>query len=104
MLRNYNVWLWPGAGYCLDGPFVAEDATCEEHALEKVVCELIAKGYCGYFLTNEQYEQLCKDCDYNPDEHFGDDMEGWSYIDATMEGAPYPVYLRIENARIELAN
>lgn len=54
------------------------------------------------YFTAEQYDQLCKDFQYDPDEHFGDDMEGFLYVDGTMEGA-FPVYLRTENMRIEVA-
>ncbi len=101
MTHNYNIWLWPGAGYCLDGPWEIKDASCEEHAIELLVTDLIAKESWGYLLKEDEYEKTCRELGYNPDEHDGDDLEGWLYVDATMEGAPYPVYLRIENMRID---
>lgn len=102
MYKNYIIYLWCGSGYLLSGPFGAF-ATCEEQAIEIVTKELIELGLTELYFTAEQYDRLCKDFQYDPGEHFGDDMEGFLYVDGTMEGAKFPVYLRTENMRIEVA-
>ena len=74
MTHNYNIWLWPGAGYCLDGPWKIKDASCEEHAIELLVTDLIAKENWCYLLKEDEYEKTCREFGYNPDEHGGDDL------------------------------
>lgn len=97
-----DFYLWSGAGYSLDGPFsVSSDILKKndtETAIELLATKLIEEKQHRFYLTQEQYEKMCERCGYNPDDG---DMEGWIYVDGTMEGAPYPIYLRIENARIE---
>lgn len=99
-------YLWSGSGYVLDGPFTVESELLTkwnyfEYGIELLTAQLIEKELTDYYLTDEQYTELCKELEYNPDDNFGDDLEGWLYVDATMEGALYPVYLRIENLKCE---
>ena len=42
-------------------------------------------------------DQLREDWDLSEDQ----DLEGYAYIDATMNGAPYPVYFLIDNMKFE---
>lgn len=97
-MKKYNVMLWSGRGYILD-VFNAE-AENEYQALDIVVTELINKGLTAYYLTEEEYNELFKD-EINNNPEFESDQ--YCYIDATIEGAEYPVYLLVENMRIELA-
>ena len=98
---KHSFYLWPGSGYCLDGPFTfdAADTDLNESHLEKLVAMLFEEGcICNYCLTVEEYDDFCRACGSEPSE-MDDDLEGWFYVDATMEGAPYPVYLRTENLK-----
>lgn len=95
-MNEYNVMLWPGAGYCLS-EFKCE-ASHEEEAIEVVVEQLIRKDLTKYYLTMEEYDELFQD-ELTADPDFQSDQ--YLYVDATMEGAPYPVYLLSENIHIE---
>lgn len=94
-MNEYNVMLWPGAGYWLN-QFKCE-ASHEEEALEIIVARLIQDGLSAYYLTTEEYEELFQD-ELTENPEFESDQ--YMYIDATMEGAPYPVYLLSENIGI----
>lgn len=97
MKTNYKISLWPGMGYVLDGPFTvtAEDL---DDAMDMLAVKLIKENLTDYFLTWEQYDELCRDCGIDTET---DDFEGYQYIDATMAGADYPIFLNIENMIIE---
>ncbi len=103
-----NFYLWSGSGYCLDGPFSVSDELLKkddlQFALELLSAYLIENKETAYYLTEEEYSALCDKCGYNPDEHDGDDLEGWCYVDGTMEGAKYPIYIRTENLRFEFVS
>ena len=86
-----NFHLWSGCGYCLDT--VVASGYCFEDALDNLVCGLISQNKAAYFLTCEDMDRLRLECGLNDDQ----DPEGYIYIDATMNGAPYPVYLLVEN-------
>lgn len=105
-MYTHEFYLWPGSGYCLDGPWAIESDRkdyCEQE-IEQLVAKLFELGLEKYYtLTDEEYDKLCRDCNYDREE-MEDDLEGWRYIDATMEGAPYPVYLRTENFKHRLAS
>ena len=90
-MENYKFYVWPGRGYCLN-TFNAS-GYCFEDALENLVCDFIAKGETSYFVTCEEMDRLGIDEDQ--------DLEGYVYIDATMNGAPYPVYLLVENMKFD---
>ena len=98
--------LWPGSGYCLCGPFSVSSDLLEkdnlEYAVELLAARLIQDGDTAFYLTVEEYDNLCKECGYNSED--GDDMEGYLYVDGTMEGAPYPVYLCTENLSYQFTN
>lgn len=94
-MENYNFYVWPGSGYCLD-TFNAS-GSCLEDALENLVCDLITHGETSYFVTCEEMDRLRAEWGVDEDQ----DPEGYLYIDATMNGAPYPVYLHIENMKFD---
>ena len=96
MEKIYKIMLWPGAGYCLDTFEVA--GYSEEDALENLVAKLIneGKGECCYWEQVDALENEYSESDI--------DEMGYYYIDATMNGAPYPVYINLMNASIELLN
>lgn len=95
MEKNYKFYLWCGAGYTLDGPFeVVADST--EQAIERLVAMLIKNGWCGYYQTEEEYAKFAEWAGVDSSE----EIEGWLYVDASMEGAPYPVYLNVMNMEI----
>lgn len=102
-----NFMLWPGAGYVLDGPFTVESELLTddnlELAVELLAAYLIDNNLTDYYLTDEQYIEVCRDCDYNPEDYDGDDLEGYLYVDGTMEGAKFPIYLGTENMRFEFS-
>lgn len=100
MGKTFNVYLWCGRGYCLD--CFPACASCEEEALYKVVAEVISAGYTDYYMSEEEMEQAVSDGVVYAFPDFNE-VEGWMYIDATMEGAPYPVWLCTENLKIEAA-
>lgn len=81
----YNVYLWAGVGYQLQGFRVF--ANYDEQALEIVVAYCEKKGMYGFLIN-------CKDLEESDD---------YIYIDATMEGAtqPYFIYdeLKIEEIK-----
>lgn len=96
-MKKFNVMLWPGAGYFLNTFNI--DAKDEYQALDIVVSELISKKLTEYYMTEEEYSVFFRDeLKVNPE--FESDQ--YCYIDATLEGAEYPVYLLVENMRIEL--
>lgn len=96
MEENYKIMLWPGAGYWLDTFEVA--GYSEQDALENLVAKLINEGK-GEGCYWEQIDAL--ENEYSESEI--EDM-GYIYIDATMNGAPYPVYVNLMNASIEVLN
>lgn len=95
---KYEFYLWEGSGYVLDGPFVVND-TDFESALDELVAGLIKDGLSEYYLTEAEYDELCDRVGYDRENEV-DDLEGYIYIDATMCGAPYPVYLNTENMKV----
>lgn len=97
-MKNFNVYLWCGRAYLLDRFSALAD--CEEQAIDVVVTELIEKGYTDYYLTEREFEELFED-ELKENPEFESDQ--YIYVDATMEGAKFPVYLLVENMRIELA-
>lgn len=97
-MNSYNVYLWRGYGYNLHK--FQTDAANEEEAFEFVTKEVTEKRLTDFFLTEEEFERdFEKELSDNPEYQ----SEKYSYIDATMIGAEYPVYLLVENSKIELA-
>lgn len=94
--NNYTVYLWPGQGYLLHD-FNVANCSNEYEALEKVVVNIIENNWTAYFITEEQYEEMFAE-ELEEDEQYQD--EQYLYVDATMEGAPYPIYLKAENLKI----
>lgn len=96
MKKNWTIGLWPGSGYLLTQFHVA--ASCLEEALDKIVTELIGGGLTDFYLTESQYRDYLEQTGQDPEENeLGD--EYYRYIDATMEGAPFPVYLMVANMK-----
>lgn len=96
-MKEYTVYLWRGCGYILDE--FHTQAESDEQALERVVARIVNAGDAAFFVEESEVQRWA-------DEDNADDLEdvanryGFSYIDATMEGANRPAYLRIENAKI----
>ena len=90
---NYTVSLWPGSGYGLYP--VSVNADCEEQAIEKAACEVIRNEAKSFYLTEHEYEAYLNGLGIDEEQD-----EYYMYVDATMEGAPFPVYLMIMNAKI----
>ena len=92
-----SVFLWSGSGYALDEFEVKDPTPSEEYALEQVVADIVNNDYTEYFeeedseWIEQENNQPWDDPDFDP--------EGWLYVDATMDGADRPVYIRIENLR-----
>ena len=85
-MNTYTVAAWPGAGYFVHPETVKADS--EEEALE-IYCRLIIDdGRKDLYLTPEEV----------PEEY--EESGLYLYVDGTMSGAKYPVYLRTENLRI----
>lgn len=85
--RHYNVFLWCGCGYFLQGFDVY--ANCEEEALEIVV------AYCD---NNNLRAYLIDVNDITEEEEDGN----YIYIDATMQDATQPYYIYNEFKIIEI--
>ena len=85
-MKTYTVAAWPGAGYFVHPETIKADS--EEEALEIYCRIIIDKGRKDLYLTPEEVTE--------EDEESGE----YIYVDGTMSGAKYPVYLRAENLRI----
>lgn len=83
-MNTYTVAAWPGAGYFVHPETVTADS--EEEALE-IYCRIIIDDGRKDLYLEEVTEE---------DEESGE----YIYVDGTMSGAAYPVYLRAENLRI----
>lgn len=83
-MNTYTVAAWPGSGYFVHPETVTADS--EEEALEIYCRIIIDKGRKDLYLEEVTEE----------DEESGE----YIYVDGTMSGAAYPVYLRAENLRI----
>ena len=94
-MERYNFHLWSGCGYGLDTVEISGNSF--EDALDNLVCDLIAQEKKAYFVTEEEMDRLRLECGLNENQ----DIEGYIYIDATMNGAPYPVFLLVENMQYD---
>ncbi len=95
-MKAFKVYLWTGSGYGLD--VFEVEATCEENALDLVVTEIVNNGRALLYMTDEEMDAARAAGDvYELNE---DEVEGWLYWDATMEGANCPVWIRSENMKI----
>lgn len=104
-MAKVNFYLWPGCGYALDGPFTIESDLINKNnyielGLELLTAQLINSGATAYYMTEEENAETCARLGIEPDSDTGT-LEGYLYIDATMNGAPYPVYLNIENLKAD---
>ena len=90
----YRVLLWPGRGYYRDVFYVKADS--EESALEALSAYLIKEGLTSYYYTEDEYADYLSEAGISEEED-----TSYIYIDGTMEGAPYPIYLLSENLSIE---
>ena len=96
-MENYKVYLWRGKGYVLDA--FDPQADNEEQALYNVCAQVVNNNLTEYYLTVQQHEEYLRDLGINEEQD-----ETYIYIDATMEGANYPVYLIAENMKIIKSN
>lgn len=85
-MNTYTVAAWPGAGYFVHPETVKAES--EEEALEIFCRIIIEKGLFSLYLLPEEV----------PEEY--EESGLYIYVDGTMSGAAYPVYLRAENLRI----
>lgn len=98
-MKAFKVCLWCGFGYALDAFEV--EATCEENALDLVVTDLVNNDRNAFFMTDEEMNEARAAGEvYELNE---DEVEGWMYWDATLEGANCPVWIRSENMKIVAA-
>lgn len=96
---EYRVDLWPGSGYSLDSfrvyGFDAQDA------VNKLVAWLDGQDNWSYFDDDEVYDGIARVQEKGGDVDAYIDGLSCLYVDATMEGASKPHYLRMDNAHIE---
>lgn len=85
MKTTYTVAAWPGSGYFLHPEQVTAESA--EEALEIYTSIIISEGRKDLYLLPEE---VCED----------DEDSNYIYVDGTMSGAAYPVYLRCENLKI----
>ncbi|MBP5457288.1 MAG: hypothetical protein J6Y37_12380 [Paludibacteraceae bacterium] len=97
MEKTYEIGLWSGAGYCVSEFEVT--AFSEDHALEVLSERLIREGLTGLYETDEEHEKTREWLGITEDEELEGNY-GWCYVDGTMEGAPYPIWVRTENMKI----
>lgn len=90
----YRVLLWPGKGYYRDVFYVRADS--EESALEALSTYLVKEGLTSYYYTEDEYADYLSQAGISEEED-----TSYIYLDGTMEGAPYPIYLLSENLSIE---
>lgn len=85
-MNTYTVAAWPGGGYFVHPETIKADSA--EEAIEIYCRIIIEEGRGDLYLTPEEVTE--------EDEESGI----YIYVDGTMSGAKYPVYLRSENLRI----
>lgn len=85
-MNTYTVAAWPGAGYFVHPETVKAES--EEEALEIYCRIIIDDGRKDLYLTPEEVTEE------------DEESSEYIYVDGTMSGAMYPVYLRSENLRI----
>lgn len=90
----YRVLLWPGQGYSRDVFYVR--ANSAESALEALSAYLIKEELISYYYTMDEYADYLSQAGISEEED-----DSYIYLDGTMEGAPYPIYLFSENLGIE---
>ena len=93
MEKIYQIGLWPGSGYNLK--LFNMSGTCEEDAIDNLVTYLVNNNI-GEGQYWRELESL--DCEYSEEEI---EEMGFTYIDATMNGAKRPVYLLIMEMTIK---
>lgn len=89
-MNTYTVAAWPGSGYFVHPETVRAES--EEEALE-IYSRIITEE--GFFSLYRMPEELTEE-----DKESGE----YLYVDGTMSGARYPIYLRSENLRIMKIN
>lgn len=71
-------------------------ADSEKSALEALSAYLIKEGLTSYYYTEDEYADYLSRAGISEEED-----TSYIYLDGTMEGAPYPIYLLSENLSIE---
>lgn len=109
--RLFRVCVWCGNGYVLNQYLVYGNDNAEA-ILENVVAyaeenepEILVDVDDVYSeideIYSDEYNQYIEDNPEGDKDTFISDYLGYIYIDATMEGANQPYYIRTENLRIE---
>ena len=92
----YEVDLWPGYGYGLYAQRVTADS--DEQALELACSSIIKNNFKELYLTQDEVDELAESYGQTTDDYA--DEAALCYVDGTMEGAPFPIYVRFENLGI----
>lgn len=90
----YEVDLWPGYGYGLYAQRVTADS--DEQALEIACANIIKNKYRSFYLTTEEVDELAESDGQTADEYA--EEAALCYVDGTMEGAPFPVYVALKTS------
>ena len=56
-MKTFNIQL----GYCHSWDIEVEDFECAQDAFDKLVDQLEADGYDGFFITADEADELCED-------------------------------------------
>lgn len=103
MIYPTEVSIWSGSGYATSSIYVDADPMDAQGALEEAVATAEKRGWTGILLDVEDTEQaMAEDGHYDMETGEGDSVfeETYVYVDATMDGASQPYYVRAENLRI----
>lgn len=98
--KQYVISLWNGNGYGLGAWRVFADEV--KSALDLVVAHLEGEGKTEYFCDGDvETEEERMRNEGKDDEEIQNEIDEWAmYVDATMEGANKPHYVRVENLKI----
>lgn len=98
-MEQYSVYLWSGRNYDLT-PFDV-DAYDADDALDRVAAYVVNNNMRSFFKDEREMAAMFKRLGrrHEDEQDFAEEI-GYTYIDATMVGAKYPIYLRTENMKI----
>lgn len=89
-MTTFEFNLWPGIGPFLSPAFSVE-ADCLEQAFERLAAQLIDKDERGLYIDEAEAAEMMtlNGWDEMPE-------DAYMYIDGTMEGARFPIYISTE--------
>lgn len=99
--KPYMVRIWTGKGYYLDA--FAAYAFSEEHALDEVVVWLEKNEPDNSWFADDEVASMREELESEgrDEEEIDEEIDqNYYYVDATMEGASKPHYIRLENLSI----